>query len=83
MNSFALAMSFNDVIEKIDGWVWGWVLIALILVAGLWLSVRTGFVQVFHLGKALKYMVKNENEGEGEVTSFGALCTVLSATIGT
>lgn len=56
MNGFTLAMSFNDVIEKIDGWVWGWVLIALILVAGLWLSVRTGFVQVFHLGKALKYM---------------------------
>ncbi len=60
MNGFTLAMSFNDVIEKIDGWVWGWVLIALILAAGLWLSVRTGFVQVFHLGKALKYMVKNE-----------------------
>ncbi len=58
MNGFTLAMSFNDVIEKIDGWVWGWVLIALILAAGLWLSVRTGFVQVFHLGKALKYMVK-------------------------
>lgn len=28
-------------------------------------------------------MVKNEEGGEGEVTSFGALCTALSATIGT
>ena len=28
-------------------------------------------------------MVKNEEEGHGEVTSFGALCTALSATIGT
>lgn len=83
MNSITLAMSFNDILEKIDGWVWGWVLIVLILTAGIWLSVRTGFVQVFHLGKALKYMVKNEDEGEGEVTSFGALCTALSATIGT
>ena len=32
------------------------------------------------LGKALKFMVKNEDNGEGEVTSFGALCTALSAT---
>ena len=55
----------------------------MILAAGVWLTVRTGFVQVRHLGKALKFMVKNEDNGEGEVTSFGALCTALSATIGT
>lgn len=83
MQNLVLAMSINEIIEKIDGWVWGWVLIVLILAAGIWLTVRTGFVQVFHLGKALKFMVKNEDDGEGEVTSFGALCTALSATIGT
>lgn len=83
MNNILLAMSFNGVIEKIDGFVWGWMLIVLILTAGIWLSIKTGFVQVFHLGKALKYMIKNEEGGEGEVTSFGALCTALSATIGT
>lgn len=83
MNELLLAISINEIIDKIDGWVWGWVLIILILAAGIWLSIRTGFVQVFHLGKALKYMVKNEDDGEGEVTSFGALCTALSATIGT
>ena len=83
MNNILLAMSFNDIISEIDGWVWGWFLIILILAAGIWLSIRTGFVQIFHLGKALKYMVKNEDDGEGEVTSFGALCTALSATIGT
>ncbi len=78
-----LSISINQLIEKVDGWVWGWTLIALILCAGVWLSVRTGFVQVFHLGKALKFMVMNEEDGEGDVTSFGALCTALSATIGT
>ena len=83
MQNILLAMSVDDIISKIDNWVWGWTLIALILAAGLWLTVRTGFVQVKHLGKALKFMIKNEEEGEGEVTSFGALCTALSATIGT
>lgn len=83
MENFLLSISVDDVISKVDGWVWGWPLIVLILVAGVCLSVKTGFVQVFHLGKALKYMVKNEDGGDGEVTSFGALCTALSATIGT
>ncbi|WP_290912936.1 sodium:alanine symporter family protein [Eubacterium sp.] len=78
-----MALSFNDLVEKVDGWVWGWPLIIIILCAGVWLTVRTGFVQVKHLGKALKFMVKNEENGEGEVSSFAALCTALSATIGT
>lgn len=83
MDNLIITLSINDIIDKVDGWVWGWPLIILILLAGIWLSVRTGFVQLFHLGKALKFMVKNEDDGEGEVTSFGALCTALSATIGT
>ena len=50
---------------------------------GFLLTVRLGLLQVRHLGKAFRFMVKNEEEGHGEVTSFGALCTALSATIGT
>lgn len=73
----------NAILDKIDGVVWGWGLIILILGTGIYLTVRTGFVQVRHLGKALKWMVKNEEGGKGEVTSFAALCTALSATIGT
>ena len=76
-------MTFESIINTVDGWVWGWVLIGLILAVGLYLTVRTRFVQVRYLGRALKYMVKNEDDGVGEVSSFGALCTALSATIGT
>ena len=66
-----------------DGVVWGLPLIILILVTGIFLTVRLGLLQVRYLGKALKFMVKNEEDGHGEVNSFGALCTALSATIGT
>ncbi len=76
-------MTFMEILTAVDNWVWGWVLIGLIIGAGILLTVRTRFVQVFHLGKALKFMVKNEDGAEGEVSSFGALCTALSATIGT
>lgn len=74
---------FDQVLEAIQGFVWGPVLIVLILSTGIYLTVRLGFLQIRHLGKALKFMVKNEEDGTGEVSSFGALCTALSATIGT
>lgn len=73
----------DNFITWLDGVVWGLPLIILILVTGIYLTVRLGLLQVRHLGKALKFMVKNEDDGQGEVTSFGALCTALSATIGT
>ena len=76
-------MDINAILEAIDGAVWGVPLIVLIIACGVWLTFRVRFLQVRHLGKALKFMVKNEEGGEGEVTSFGALCTALSATIGT
>lgn len=75
--------AINDFITWFDGVVWGLPLIILILTTGIFFTVRLGLLQMRHLGKALKFMVKNEENGEGEVTSFGALCTALSATIGT
>lgn len=76
-------MTITDVIVEIDDFLWGPPLILLILLAGIYLTIRVRGLQVRHLGKALKFMVKNEEGGEGEVSSFGALCTALSATIGT
>ena len=73
----------NNFITWFDGVVWGLPLIILILFTGILLTARLGLLQLRHLGKALKFMVKNEEGGDGEVTSFGALCTALSATIGT
>ena len=55
----------------------------LILFGGILLTVRLRAVQFRQLPRALRYMVKNEKGGAGEVSSFGALCTALSATIGT
>ena len=75
--------TINAWLTAIDNFVWGVPLMVLILVGGILLTFRSGLIQVKRLLLALKWMVKNEEEGEGEVTSFGALCTALSATIGT
>ena len=73
----------NDIISQIDSYVWGLPLIILIMACGILLTVRLRLLQVHKLGKALKYMVKNEKDGSGEVSGFAALCTALSATVGT
>lgn len=75
--------NFTKVLESIDGVVWGVPLIILIMGTGILLTIRVRVLQFGKLGLALKYMVKNEEDGIGEVTSFGALCTALAATIGT
>ena len=75
--------TINDLLVSIDNLVWGVPLMALILTGGILLSVRTGFLQIRRLPLALKWMFSNEEDGEGEVSSFAALCTALSATIGT
>ena len=75
--------TINNVLVAIDDFVWGVPLMVLILADGLLLTARLGLLQVRKLPLALKFMVKNEEDGVGEVSSFGALCTALSATIGT
>ena len=72
----------NDFLSNVADFV-GPPLMVLILVGGVLLTVRLGLLQIRKLPLALKWMVKNEDDGVGEVTSFGALCTALSATIGT
>ncbi len=88
--------TFTDYVNLVDDKVWGTsfevggfpvpLLIILILFGGIWLTIRLGGMQFFQLPRALKYMFKNEkieHGAQGEVSSFGALCTALSATIGT
>ena len=71
-------------LKAIDDFVWGVPLIVLILAVGIFLTIRLRGLQITKLPLAIKHMVANEKNGEhGEVSSFGALCTALSATIGT
>ncbi|MCR4790055.1 MAG: alanine:cation symporter family protein [Treponemataceae bacterium] len=75
-------MTFDSVLTKIDDIVWGIPTIVLILVTGFILTIRTRGIQFHSLGKGFKSIFK-KNEGDGELSGFAALCTALSATIGT
>ena len=77
--------SFTKLVDVVCGWVWGLPLVGAILVTGLVLTLCLRFTHIFNLKRAFVYMFHTE-EGDGvsgEVSSFAALCTALSATIGT
>ena len=75
--------TINAFLKTVDNFVWGVPLMVLILCGGILLTVRLGVLQMRRLPLALKWMIKNEEGGKGEISSFAALCTALSATIGT
>ncbi len=70
-------------LNSIDSFMWGPPLIVLLVGTGIYLTVRLGLIQVFRLPKALSLIFSAQNKGEGDVSSFKALCVALAATVGT
>jgi AGCS family alanine or glycine:cation symporter len=69
----------------LNGWVWGWPTIALLLGAGVVLTIATGGVQFRHLGLALREVLgklTTRSTGPGSVSPFQAVATALASTVG-
>lgn len=79
--------SLNEIVKRIDDFVWGPVMLILLVGTGIFLTVRTRFLTWRNLGYALKSTLSKEartkSRGEGDVSPFSALTTALAATIGT
>ena len=87
-NLLASTSGIKNILDKIDTIVWGPPLLILLMGTGIYLTFRLKLLQIFKLPLALKYVFgkdeeANNKEAEGDVSSFQALCTALSATIGT
>ena len=68
--------------KQVDNVVWGAPLLILLVGTGIYLSFRLGLLQVFRLPQAFR-LIFTEDQGEGDISSFGALATALAATVGT
>lgn len=75
--------TLSNVLTQINEWIWGLPLIFLLLGTGLYFTCRLGLLQFFRLPLAFRLMFKKDDQKEGDVSSFQALCTALSSTIGT
>lgn len=72
-----------DILNTINGFVWGPPLMILLIGTGILLTIRLGLLQVIKLPTALKLIFTARNAGNGDINSFKALCTALAATVGT
>ncbi len=80
-------MTLNEIVNYLNGIAWGpWMLI-LLVGTGIFLTVKTGFLQFAKFGYAMKHTVgkvfQKQTAGKGEVTPFQAMTTALAATVGT
>lgn len=74
-----------SLLQSIDSFVWGPPLLILLVGTGVYFTFRLGLLQFRHLPTALKMVFSRDKtqSAQGDVSSFAALCTALSATIGT
>lgn len=80
--------SFGNILTKVDDFVWGPVMLILLVGTGIFLTIRTGFLPWRNLGYAIKSTLSKEARqktkgGKGDISPFSALTTALAATIGT
>ncbi|TMX37385.1 sodium:alanine symporter family protein [Vibrio sp. Hep-1b-8] len=76
--------NLQSLLKTIDNFVWGPPLLILLVGTGIYFTFRLGLLQFRHLPTALKLVFSKGDSGkQGDVSSFAALCTALSATIGT
>lgn len=80
-------VTFAEIIEKIDSFVWGPVMLVLLVGTGVVLTIRLRFLPWRNLGYALRKTLSKESrktqKGTGDISPFSALTTALAATIGT
>lgn len=74
----------NQLISRVDDFLWSYVLVVLLLGTGIYLTIRMRLIQVRGLwhGAKLTAGVYDQPEDPGDLKHFHALATALSATVG-
>ena len=75
-------MSFADLLTKIDDILYTWCLIYMLAGAGIYFTIRTGFVQIRLLGDCFKCMFEKKTSDSG-ISSFQALMIATASRVGT
>ncbi len=76
-------MNLIDILNQANSFIWGPPLLALLVGTGILFSFKLGFLQITKLPLAAKLIFKSDNNCNGDISSFSALCTALAATVGT
>lgn len=72
-----------ELMQNINNFVWGPPLLLLLVGTGVYFTLRLGVFQIGKLPTAFRLIFSSDQSGQGDVSSFAALCTALAATVGT
>ncbi|AXI64758.1 TPA: sodium:alanine symporter family protein [Streptococcus suis] len=72
-----------ELFKAINNLVWGPPLLLLLVGTGVYFTLRLGIFQISKLPTAFRLIFSSDQSGQGDVSSFAALCTALAATVGT
>ncbi|HFI0631747.1 TPA: alanine/glycine:cation symporter family protein [Streptococcus suis] len=72
-----------ELMQNINNFVWGPPLLLLLVGTGVYFTLRLGMFQISKLPTAFRLIFSSDQSGQGDVSSFAALCTALAATVGT
>ena len=70
-------------IKNVNDFVWGPVMLALLMGTGIFLTIRLRFLPWRNLGYAIRLIFHRKDRHAGDISPFQSLMTALSATIGT
>lgn len=73
----------DKLIDLINGWVWSPALVGLCLLAGLYFSFGTRFIQVRRFGEMARLLFSTDKSQKEGITSFQAFSMALSGRVGT
>ena len=76
-------MDLTKLMADINDFVWGPVMLTLLVGTGVFLTVRLKFLPWRNLGYAVRMIFRQKKEHEGDISPFQSLMTALSATVGT
>ena len=73
---------FMEIIRNINGIFWGWLVAGILLIFGMFITMRLKFPQIRYFSKLITNL-SAKNSTKGGVSGFGALCAAVGAEVGT
>ena len=74
----------SNIVDTLNGWLWSYVLIAMLVGLGSWFTVGSGFVQIRCIKEMVRLITKTAGSkvGEGGISSFQAFCISTASRVG-
>ena len=74
---------FTNIVTNVNDFIWTYILIALLLIVGIYFSFKTKFVQFRYIKERFRLLGDNSNKKEGSISSFQAFCISTASRVGT